>query len=215
MKNKILWSIAPLMLALAFFVGPLDNAFAFTHLNTQLNFGARGTEVTNLQTFLASNYNVYPQALVTGYYGSLTRDAVSQFQIGYGLSPVGRVGSQTLIALNSLIDSGKNIDVSAPYISGAKSVVSGRTAYISWNTNENTRSKLFYDNKAISMLESTQAKTEPTISGAMMVDSVFGTAKSLTLQNLQPVTVYYYVIESIDDAGNVSVTMPQTFITGQ
>jgi peptidoglycan hydrolase-like protein with peptidoglycan-binding domain len=180
MKNKILWSIAPLMLALAFFVGPLDNAFAFTHLNTQLNFGARGTEVTNLQTFLASNYNVYPQALVTGYYGSLTRDAVSQFQIGYGLSPVGRVGSQTLIALNSLIDSGKNIDVSAPYISGAKSVVSGRTAYISWNTNENTRSKLFYDNKAISMLESTQAKTEPTISGAMMVDSVFGTAKLTT-----------------------------------
>lgn len=47
--------------------------------------------------------DVYPEGLVTGYFGSLTEKAVKRFQTKYGIEQTGFVGPQTRSKLNSLI----------------------------------------------------------------------------------------------------------------
>jgi len=59
-------------------------------LTRQLELGMRGDDVSSLQTFLAQDVTIYPQGLVTGYFGSLTKSAVSNFQARNGISTVGR-----------------------------------------------------------------------------------------------------------------------------
>ncbi len=48
--------------------------------------GTSGDEVNSLQTFLkVQGTEIYPEGLVTGYFGPLTRAAVGRFQIKYGI----------------------------------------------------------------------------------------------------------------------------------
>ncbi len=71
--------------------------------------GSSGLAVSQLQQFLANDPSVYPQGLVTGYYGSLTVAAVQAFQVKNGISSsgtpsttgYGRVGPHTLTAIQS------------------------------------------------------------------------------------------------------------------
>jgi murein L,D-transpeptidase YcbB/YkuD len=72
-------------------------------LARQLEKGSEGEDVSVLQQFLASFDHVYPEKLITGYYGSLTASAVSAFQNFHGLPSVGRVGPMTLEKLNELL----------------------------------------------------------------------------------------------------------------
>jgi phosphodiesterase/alkaline phosphatase D-like protein len=46
-----------------------------------------------------------------------------------------------------------------------------------------------------------------------MTDTNFRNAQSVSLQNLQANTTYYYLIYTTDQTGNVSVTWPATFQT--
>ncbi|MDE2001839.1 MAG: peptidoglycan-binding protein [Patescibacteria group bacterium] len=73
-----------------------------TAFNREMEIGMSGPDVTALQQYLAKDPALYPQGLVTGYFGSLTRKAVRAFQKKYGISQVGRVGPQTLAQLNKL-----------------------------------------------------------------------------------------------------------------
>ncbi|OGG73165.1 hypothetical protein A3A38_03505 [Candidatus Kaiserbacteria bacterium RIFCSPLOWO2_01_FULL_53_17] len=45
-----------------------------------LKLGSSGDDVSRLQQFLALDPSVYPEGLVTGYYGSLTEAAIKRFQ---------------------------------------------------------------------------------------------------------------------------------------
>jgi len=74
-----------------------------TLLARQLDQGSKGEDVSILQNFLASFDHVYPEKLVTGYYGSLTANAVSAFQGIHGIPSIGRVGPMTLEKLNKLL----------------------------------------------------------------------------------------------------------------
>ena len=58
----------------------IASAQSFTPITRQLNPGDRGANVTNLQTFFAANPSVYPEGLVTGYFGRLTKSAVINYQ---------------------------------------------------------------------------------------------------------------------------------------
>lgn len=62
----------------------------------QLREGMSGDDVMTLQAILAADIDVYPQGLLTGFYGRLTADAVRRFQKKHGFEQVGQVGPKTL-----------------------------------------------------------------------------------------------------------------------
>lgn len=71
------------------------STFRFTK---SLSVGSRGDEVVELQNRLISEGLLSSEA--TGYYGSLTSQAVKAFQAKYGIAQVGVVGPQTRDKLN-------------------------------------------------------------------------------------------------------------------
>ncbi len=75
-------------------------------LTRQLDEGARGEDVRLLQQILASDPTIYPENLVTGYFGPLTARAVRAFQERNGIDTVGRVGPRTLSKVNEFIGGG-------------------------------------------------------------------------------------------------------------
>lgn len=64
--------------------------------------GVRHAQVSNLQTVLKTDPLIYPEGLVTGYFGKLTDAAVKRFQTKYGIESIGFVGPQTRAKLNEL-----------------------------------------------------------------------------------------------------------------
>lgn len=83
----------------------------FGQLTTNLSYDDSGTQVELLQTWLAKDAEVYPEAIVSGWFGPLTKAAVIKFQEKYAedvLAPwdltsgTGFVGSTTRDKLNEL-----------------------------------------------------------------------------------------------------------------
>ncbi len=72
-------------------------------ITQELSRGSTGADVTTLQTYLAGDPELYPEGLVTGYFGSATERAVRRFQAKYGIAQVGRVGPMTMAKLNELL----------------------------------------------------------------------------------------------------------------
>jgi peptidoglycan hydrolase-like protein with peptidoglycan-binding domain len=70
----------------------------------QLREGMSGDDVRLLQVLLATDSDIYPEALVTGLYGKLTAKAVRKFQQKHGLPQVGQVGPLTLEQLKKLLN---------------------------------------------------------------------------------------------------------------
>ncbi len=77
-----------------------------------LKRGFRGENVRTLQQFLASDGLIYPEGLVTGYFGVLTQAAVNRFQMKYKdeilgpwnlTNPTGIAGKYTIKKINQLI----------------------------------------------------------------------------------------------------------------
>ena len=73
-----------------------------TVLISTLSKGMSNSEVTRLQQLLAKDTSVYPEGLVTGYFGSVTENAVKRFQKKHALDQVGYVGPKTRALLNNL-----------------------------------------------------------------------------------------------------------------
>jgi len=72
----------------------------------QLREGMTGEDVKLLQEILATDPDVYPEGLVTGYFGPLTRNAVKKFQKIASIEQVGVVGPKTLSKINELLEEG-------------------------------------------------------------------------------------------------------------
>lgn len=68
---------------------------------SKLKRGMSGAEVSALQTIIAKDPNIYPEGLITGYFGTATERAVMRFQKKYGLEQVGYVGPKTRELLNN------------------------------------------------------------------------------------------------------------------
>ncbi len=71
-----------------------------------LNVGMADEQVKRLQEFLKQFPNIYPEGLVTGYFGLLTENAVKRFQMKEGVETIGIVGPKTRAKLNKLITDG-------------------------------------------------------------------------------------------------------------
>ncbi|MEK7067030.1 MAG: carboxypeptidase regulatory-like domain-containing protein [Patescibacteria group bacterium] len=73
-------------------------------ITARLSSGMKNEEVRLLQTFLAKDKEIYPQGLVTGMFGKLTRAAVQKFQKKHGIKDVsGIVGDNTKAKINELL----------------------------------------------------------------------------------------------------------------
>lgn len=191
-------------------------------LNRQLEIGMRGADVSALQTFLALDRSIYPQGLVTGYFGSLTKSAVSNFQARNGIATVGRVGPITLLALNAQMAGGVSVgsDLTAPLITSLNITKTNTSASVSWNTNDLARGKVYYSTSPI-VLSNTFDQTgvhsvEPSVSGVLaQYDGVSRTYHNVNISGLNPNTRYYYLVEVLDSSNNASITGPSSFSTNQ
>jgi peptidoglycan hydrolase-like protein with peptidoglycan-binding domain len=178
-------------------------------LTRQLDLGATGQDVSDLQTFLAKDNTIYPQGLVTGYFGSLTASAVSNFQSRNGIATAGRVGPVTLAALNQQMN-GDNI---APIINSLNMNVSNTSATFNWNTNENSYASIYYSTSFPAMVESSATSGVAIGGSSVLANTNLQVSHSATISSLSPNTTYYYVVYVRDGSGNETVTWPSTFQT--
>jgi peptidoglycan hydrolase-like protein with peptidoglycan-binding domain len=207
MKKNIM-KVAGALTALALFVMPV--VVGAETLTRQLQLGMSGSDVTALQTYLAKDNTIYPQGLITGYFGSLTKSAVSNFQARNGIDNIGRVGPVTMALLNNLMNGMAGSDSTAPWFNSINVSAGSNTANISWNTNENASAIVYYSNSPISMMEGTTV----TIGGSsQLVSTSLNSSHSTTLTSLSSNTNYYYVLYVRDGSGNESVTWPAMFHT--
>jgi len=183
-------------------------------LTRELQFGMTGNDVAELQTFLAADSTIYPEGLITGYFGNLTRAAVMRYQARFGIAQVGRVGPITLASINISDGIGGSTDESAPIIRSASVMSTSSSVTVSWSTNEVAKGTLYYSRSLILMTEIPGTPARVIVSGsALYVSSDFRTSHSANVQNLQSNTLYYYVLHVEDPSGNVTVTRPATFRT--
>ena len=82
-------------------------------LRNQLRRGMSGDEVKDLQEFLADDSDVYPEGLITGFFGPMTENAVRKFQRKHGIDAVGEIGPKTRARIHELLEewreNGRNI----------------------------------------------------------------------------------------------------------
>lgn len=184
-------------------------------LSRQLEFGMSGSDVTALQTFLASDITLYPQGLVTGYFGPLTKAAVIRFQAQKGLPQVGRVGPQTLAAIGNLADNTRKVgsDRIAPTISDIEILTTDSSASITWETSQGSSAIVYYDTSPLRLTEA-DATNGVNISGTTALESTqLKTSHKVSISNLQSDTTYNYLIYVQDPYGNVALTWPATWRT--
>jgi peptidoglycan hydrolase-like protein with peptidoglycan-binding domain len=183
-------------------------------ISSHLDFGERGPDVVELQQLLALDAAIYPEGLVTGYFGSLTQRAVERYQCRRAIvcsgSPsttgYGRVGPSTMAAVNADLGSGGvggSDDVHAPTMSVATIALQPTSAIVGWTTNEDARGRVMYNSSWPFLYV-----TAPSIS-----ESGYGSAHSITISALTPGTTYYFVRESVDISGNVMWSTWWTFTT--
>lgn len=183
-------------------------------LYRQLQLGMSGGDVSTLQTFLAKDTSIYPQGLVTGYFGSLTKSGVVNFQVRNGISPVGRVGPQTLAVINSQMGGlVTGNDQRSPTISGVNLNVSASTATVAWNTDENSSGLLYYSTSPLSLSEGSETAAITVYGTSVIANINLQSMHSTTVTGLQANTTYYYLVYSRDNAGNESISWPSTFRT--
>ncbi|MEI6352365.1 MAG: peptidoglycan-binding domain-containing protein [Candidatus Nomurabacteria bacterium] len=213
LSSKIL---AGAVLSIPLFFGISGVSMAFNPITSQMDLGSKGDNVTNLQTFFSSNSSIYPEGLVTGYYGGLTVNAVNRFQSAYGLDQVGRVGPLTISKINSLIANGGWGDVFAPMLYSPTVNIGRNSATFSWTTNENSVSEIFYSNTPVVINEGDiDSKGFGVVSGnTALNNNIAGISQQVTINGLQSSTTYYYMLVSTDVSGNVSVaSVNNTFVT--
>jgi peptidoglycan hydrolase-like protein with peptidoglycan-binding domain len=200
---------------------------AYASINIQLDLGDSGGNVTELQTYLATNASIYPSGLVTGYFGPLTQAAVQRFQAAQGLvsagtpstTGYGRVGPQTMARINALMGGGTVTQQywdAVPVLSSPSVQYSNNAATFTWTTSEPTQGQVYYDVNPLRADEATGPRQQPYVSGTAAYDGAgLQTVHTITIQNLQSNTLYYFLTRAVDSVGNMSMTWPSSFRTNQ
>lgn len=131
LKNKYIIAIAVLILTATVYSTPAHANYYADHIT--LYAGMRSSEVTNLQNDLKALG--YFNANSTGYFGSVTKQAVMKFQADNGLSADGIVGRNTSreIKVDKVLSTAKR-NLGVPYVWGGTSSsgldCSGFTHYV-------------------------------------------------------------------------------------
>lgn len=152
-----------------------------------LGLGDRNDEVKKLQILLATDKDVYPNGIASGYFGPATMRAVQAFQKKYGLPTVGAVGPQTRAKIAEIFAQSA---VSTP--TPAASAAPGASALPSRVMNPGERSdevKLLQQ----ALAGDKEIYPEGTVSG------FYGPATVRALQNFQ---LKYGIITNLTDQGS-------------
>ena len=112
----------------------------FALLTPIIQKGDSGTQVTELQTFLTQQG--YFTSAITGYYGTVTTNAVKAYQQANGISTTGRVGSLTAYTSNLAAASTTLIRPTITLSASPNPVVASTSATVSWTTSYATACKL-------------------------------------------------------------------------
>ena len=217
-------ALAASAVALLLVFGSIGVASALSTITSSLDFGASGSNVMSLQQFLAADSSVYPEAIVSGYYGPLTRAAVQRYQCKQGIvcsgsaasTGYGRVGPRTLAAINASIGGVSNSpsgDSSAPLMSIVLATSSPTSATFTWSTNEAAKGTIYYSLVPFVNLEVTSGV--PLVSAQSASEAGFGLTHTLSIPNLATSTTYYFMARSDDASGNSQFSWPTTFRTAQ
>ncbi len=183
-------------------------------LTRQLEQGMRGDDVSALQAYLAQDSTIYPQGLVTGYFGTLTTSAVSNFQARNGIATVGRVGPVTMAALNLKMGGGVvGNDTYAPSINSLSVGVTSNSATFYWNTSENSSAIIYYSTSFPNMIEGSAGFGITVGGSSYLVHTDLQSSHSAVINSLSPNTTYYYVVYARDGSGNETITWPNTLHT--
>lgn len=215
--------VAGMTAAMLLFVSFLGIQSAHAAISTSLDFGDTGSEVTELQTYLATNSSIYPSGLVTGYFGPLTQAAVQRFQTAQGIvssgnpesTGYGRVGPLTRARINALLGGGSPITWDAtPVLTNPSVQVTNTTAVLAWTSNEQTEGQVYWSTSPLVFNEANGPRQQPYVSGTLALDAGGSqTNHTVTVSNLQANTVYYYLVRGVDSGGNMSMIWPSTFRT--
>ena len=196
----------------------------------QLRRGMTGDDVKLLQEFLVTDPDIYPEGLITGYFGPLTERAVKKLQERMCLDQVGNVGPKTLSKINELLTEGAGSsgkippglliapgiqkklcatstpDTIVPVISDVMATsTTASTTQIKWTTNELANSKVWY---------STSTPVVTTTSTAAVASSTdYVLNHIIALSDLTASTTYYYLVFSADTSGNTTTTTEKLFTT--
>lgn len=220
LQKNLLYMGAVAVFLGSFFFG-VGNAHAL--ISSTLDLGSNGSDVTQLQSYLALDSSLYPSGLVTGYFGPLTAAGVERFQVAQGIvsagtpatTGFGRVGPTTMMRLNSLMGGTQAYFDASPTLSPTSVQYNSNSATFKWTTNEATQGQVYYNDSPLVFSEATGSRQQPYVSGAYSTDSSGLTSHSITVQNLQPNTTYYFLTRAIDNMGNMSMTWPSSFKTNQ
>ncbi len=89
-------------------------------LTKSLFVGMSDTEVRTIQSYLSKDSSIYPEKIISGYFGKLTEKAVRRFQTKYGIRQTGifdkltRDKFNSLYALGTAVNKNINTNVATP-----------------------------------------------------------------------------------------------------
>ena len=197
----------------------------------QLRRGMTGDDVKLLQEFLATDPDIYPEGLITGYFGPLTERAVKKLQKRMCLDQVGNVGPKTMWRINELLTEGAGAsgkippglliapgiqkklcatatttpDTIVPVISDVMATsTTASTTQIKWLTNELANSKVWY---------STSTPVVASAPTPAVSSSAYVLNHSISLSDLTASTTYYYLVASTDKSENTTTSAEKLFTT--
>lgn len=102
----------------------------------------------------------------------------------------------------------------APIITLGTTTPRESSTLITWNTDKLSKSKLYYDTKPIMTEEALGPEHAPTVSSGFFLNlQTMSTSTTAELFHLSSGTTYYYLVQSIDRLGNVTITSQNTFTT--
>lgn len=110
-------------------------------LYRDLTVGSTGQDVSCLQSLLAKDPSVYPEAQISGYFGLLTQAAVQRYQLKYGLSVTGYADINTRTDIQNRLG---NPIIPQPvtnitFTANPSTITAGSNSILSWSTSGMTQ----------------------------------------------------------------------------